>query len=188
MHRSIRIAVLCAALALAVVLPAASGGQGTDSTTDPALTEGPSCEGQKALAKQAYTPTRWWKTADSTPATKREDNKLDVFFKRGCPKSVRRQQKVEYWDFYRKTIAPCKAVGRRWANCAVAQCESGFGTGGSSIYGFTVYWAAISVLPVKGNRTGTRFASSSFSATKLEQDVVAAAAFKYGPTPGTCAS
>jgi len=148
----------------------------------------PNCKGQKSLAKQTYNTKRWWETADPTPANRKEDRRLNAFVREGCPKWIRRQQKKQYGGFYRKVIAPCEAVGKRWANCAVAECESGYGTGGSSIYGFTVYWAAIPVLPVSGNRTGTRFAPSSFSATKLEQDVVAAAAFKFGPSPGTCAS
>jgi len=187
MHRKFVIAAFAAALALTVAIPAVSGGQ-TQTTVPPAAKEGPDCKGYKPLAKKAYSTYRWWSTADASPATKREDRRLDAYHREGCPDRVRRERKDNYSRFYRKVIAPCVAVGQRWANCAVALCESGYGTGGSSIYGFTVYWAAIPVLPVKGNRTGTRFAPSSFVASKLEQDVVAAAAFKYGPTPGTCAS
>lgn len=158
------------------------------ATTDQGASQQPDCAGQKSLTAKAYSTYRWWSQADPSPASAKEDSRLDGYHREGCPDSVRRERKENYSRFYRKVIAPCQAVGQRWANCAVAQCESGFGTGGSSIYGFTVYWAAIPVLPVRGNRTGTRFAPSSFSATKIQQDVVAAAAFRYGPTPGTCAS
>lgn len=184
MRRYLPIAGLIAVLAALVVVPA-SGGQ--ELPVKP-VEEKVNCKGQKPLAKKAFSTYRWWSKADPSPVTKSEHRRLNEFVREGCPKSIRRQQKQAYHRFYRKVIAPCQAVGQRWANCAVALCESGYGTGGSSIYGFTVYWAAIPVLPVKGNRTGTRFAPSSFSATKIEQDVVAAAAFKFGPTPGTCAS
>lgn len=148
----------------------------------------PDCQGQKSLAAKAYDTYRWWSTADPTPATKREARRLEAFVKDGCPASIRREAKARYAKFYRQVIAPCEAAGSRWANCAVAECESGYGSGGSSIYGLTVYWSAMSPLPVRGNGSGTRFSPSSFSATKLEQDVVMAAALRYGPTPATCAS
>lgn len=160
----------------------------TNSAELPEAVKKPDCRGHKPLAKKTYDTYRWWSRADATPASRKEHRRLNAFVREGCPKAIRREQKERYWRFYRQVIAPCKAVGQRWANCAVALCESGYGRGGSSIYGFTVYWAAIPVLPVSGNRTGTRFAPSSFVASKLEQDVVAAAAFRYGPTPGTCAS
>lgn len=151
-------------------------------------TNPPDCAGYEGLAKKAFNTQRWWQLADRTPASKGENRRLDTFVSAGCPAQVRLHEKEQYAAFYRKVIAPEVCGGQRWANCAVATCESGLGRGGNILYGFTVYWSAMSPLPVKGNGSGTRFAPSASAATKLEQDVVAAAAFRFGPTPGTCAS
>lgn len=189
-------------LAAASIIIAAGGGPaaGQDITTPAAPTcEQPTAQYQRVTEK-GFDTHRWWTDADSSPLKKSEDATLHSLASGACDPAalmrIRRDEKETYWRYYRKQIGTevC-ADGRRWANCAVATCESGLGRGGHILYGFLDYWTAVSVLPVKGNGTGTRFAPSASAASKLEQDVIAAAAFKqskadkiYGPAPGTCAS
>lgn len=193
------IAMVTASISLAFAQSA-----GTPTTTTP--DQGPDCSGYEKLAKQTYRIERWWQIADPTPASKNQDRRLDAFREAGCPKEVRAKQKHEYANFYDDVITKCGA----FANCAVAACESGGGTAGPGntyLHGFTVYWTAESPLPTwyyrdkngnikrdsHGNKlehtsNGTRFAPSEPSASRYEQNVFAWAAFKFGPTPSTCAS
>lgn len=181
-----RFAVLFAALALSGVGVAAA--QETEDTPRPVTK--PDCRGYKALAAKTYDTERWWRYADPTPARGNEAKRLDAFRREGCKPRIRRDAKARYGRFYRTAIAPCKGYGRRFANCAVALCESEYRTTSRFTHGFTVYWSAIGALPPWGNRTrtGRRFAPSEAAATLVESNVFAAAAFKFGPTPGTCAS
>ena len=178
------------AIAVSLVLLTAAVGTAAAQLDSEVGSRTPDCREYKATAKKAYALKRWWRYADATPARKGERRRMHYFVRKGCHPGYRKARKQEYWRFYRKTIAPCKYGGERFANCAVAACESGYGHAGSYTYGFTVYWTAIGPLPKWGNhsRTGTRFAPSEPASTHIENNVFAAAAFKFGPTPATCAS
>jgi hypothetical protein len=188
-------AAAAAVLAAASLIIAAGGGPAAGQGTSAPV--GPTCEQPTAqfegLAEKGYDSHRWWADADPTPLKRSEEKRMDALLSGACdPQALlvlRSAAKGDYWRYYRKNIGKevC-ADGRRWANCAVATCESTLGRGGNILYGFLDYWHSESPLPVKGNGSGTRFAPSASAASKLEQDVVAAAAFKYGPTPSTCAS